>query len=54
MIELDDDDAVPVPTAFTAATVNVYDVPYVRPVNDKDVAPEEAVWVVVAGDETML
>jgi hypothetical protein len=36
--ELDDTESAPVPTAFTAATLNVYDVPFARPVTICDTA----------------
>jgi hypothetical protein len=34
----DDTESAPEPTAFTAATLNVYDTPFVKPVTVRDVA----------------
>ena len=36
--DVDDTESAPVPTAFTAATLNVYDVPFARPVTICDTA----------------
>jgi hypothetical protein len=36
--DVDETESAPVPTAFTAATLNVYDVPFVRPVTSCDTA----------------
>src|SRR5262245_1269934 len=47
---LDPADAVPVPTAFVAVTVNVYVVPFVRPVTVALVAVPAAVAVRPPGD----
>ena len=41
--ELDATEAVPVPAAFTADTVNVYATPYDRPVKLNELTPAEAV-----------
>jgi hypothetical protein len=43
-IELLDADADPVPTALVAVTVNVYVVPFVRPVTISGDEPPVAVW----------
>jgi hypothetical protein len=36
--DVDETESAPVPTAFTAATLNVYDVPFARPVTICDTA----------------
>jgi hypothetical protein len=51
--EFDASDASPVPARFVAVTVNVYEVPFVRPVTVHDLSPV-VVQVFEPGEETTL